>query len=130
MYWVPDLTMNFLVNVQSVGEKGRISLELTEGTHRYRCRVDATTGEAILEDVNDQMGGRVEELAKAATSLSGTGSYRLAFANVDDRLCLWINGSLVEFGDAANLSVAGATASRVPTEADLCPAGISVENVS
>ena len=72
----------------------------------------------------------MKELSKAATSLSGTGSYRLAFANVDDRLCLWINGSLVEFGDAANLSVAGATASRVPTESDLCPVVIAVENVA
>lgn len=130
MYWVPDLTLNCRVNVQSVSDGGRLTLELTEGIYRYRCRIDVATGEAVLEEVNDQLGGRVAELAKATSSLKGTGIHELAFANVDDRLCLWVDNSLVKFGDGANLSVAGATASRVPTESDLCPVGVSVQGLS
>ena len=49
---------------------------------------------------------------------------------MDDRLCLWVNDSLVDFGDAASLSIAGATANPFPEQNDLTPVGIAAKNVS
>lgn len=129
-YWVADLTLNFEVQIDSVSDGGELVVELTEGTSTYRCRVDVNTGAAVLEEINSQLNDRVQTLGEAQTYLSGTGSYSISYANVDDRICLWINNRLVDFGDAALIDQSGATANPFPTNDDLTPAGIAAKGVS
>lgn len=129
-YWVSDLTINFDVDIQSVNEHGQLVIELCEGTSWFRCHIDVQTGMATLRDVNTQLDSRDLELGRAQTSVQGAGSYRLAFANVDDRLCLWVNGGLVDFGDAALLSVDGAIDNSFPEQNDLTPVGIATAGLA
>ncbi|WP_437201548.1 signal peptidase I [Planctomicrobium sp. SH664] len=128
-FWVPDLTIDFDVKVASVKEQGELVVELREGTAWYRCRLQAHSGKAVLEEINTQMNFRVRELGTAQTSFKGAGNYHITFANVDDRLCLWVDGSLADFGDGANLDIAG-TEVPFPTTDDLSPVGIGVQGLA
>ncbi len=128
-YWVADLTLNFDLDVQAVQPGGEVVLELCEGTYWYRCRINPATGAATLEEINVQMNERVKPRGSAETSITGPGSYSISFANVDDRLCLWINDVLVDFGEEASIDLAGATVNRFPTPTDLTPVGIAVTGV-
>ncbi|WP_175517146.1 signal peptidase I [Planctomicrobium piriforme] len=129
-YWVPDLTINFDLNITEIADNAEITLELCEGTSWYRFRVNPKSGEAVLEEVNSQLNGRVKELAKAQTDLKGTGSYRISYANVDDRLLVWIDDALVDFGEGNLLDTTGATANPFPTQQDLTPVGIAARGVT
>ncbi len=129
-YWVRDLTINFDLKIDDVLDGAELVFEICEGTSLYRCLINPATGEATIVEINTQLGNRVNELGKGQTSLTGAGSYGITFANVDDRLCLWVNNSLVEFGAGANLEIAGATVSQYPTQEDLTPIGISASKVS
>ncbi len=129
-YWVPDLTINFNLKIQEIGDQPELILELCEGTTWYRCRIDVSTGAATLEEVNSQLNERVRELATAKTRLKGTGNYRISYANVDDRICLWINDSLVDFGEGALVESPGATGNPYPTQQDLSPVGIATQGIS
>ena len=58
--------------------------------------------------------------------MNSAGTYDLAFANVDDRICLWVNDKLVEFesgGDYESSDV------PQPTQRDLSPCGIAGRHV-
>ena len=99
LFWTGDLTLSLQVDVVEAADEGTLLLELNEGPRKYRCRIDVTSGQASLShtvglnrDVEEE-----QRLASAETKLKGPGSYRLMFANVDDRLCLWIDGRLVDF---------------------------------
>ncbi len=129
-FWVPDLTINFDLQITEVTDSSELILELCEGTSWYRCRTNLKTGEAVLEEVNSQLNDRVRELAKAKTRLMGTGSFRISYANVDDRICLWINDRLVDFGEGALLESPGATGNQYPTDQDMTPVGIATSGVS
>ena len=129
-YWVHDLTINFDLEISEIAAEGQIVLEICEGTSWYRCSIDPTSGEAQLSEINIQLDGREKELATAATPITGTGNYSMTFANVDDRLCLWVNNTLVDFGEAASLEIAGATANTFPEQTDLTPIGIATSGVS
>lgn len=129
-YWVPDLTLNFEVDVSQVAEQGELLIELCEGTIWYRCRINARSGEAVLEEVNSQLDQQTTELARGMTPIRGAGKYRISFANVDDRLCLWVNDRLIDFKDGALLSEAGATGNPFPTDRDLTPVGIAATGLA
>lgn len=129
-FWVPDLTLNLQLDLQELADGAEVVLELCEGTSWYRCRLHPVTGDAVLEEVNSQLNERTQELARATTPLRGPGIYRLAFANVDDRLCLWINRELVDFGSGALLASGGATGNPYPTDRDLTPIGIAASGVT
>src|SRR5690606_6156310 len=100
-YWVGDLTLNFNLEISELADDPELILELCEGTSWYRCRINPQTGEAVLQDVNSQFNERVKELARAQTSIKGAGRYKIPYANVDNRLCLWVDGDLVDFGEGA-----------------------------
>ena len=51
------------------------------------------------------------------------------FANVDDRLILWVNDRVVSFGAGASLDLSNAITATLPTDADLTPAGIAARGV-
>jgi signal peptidase I len=136
-YWVGDLTMSCKATIGAfTGSQSFILLELVEGVRRYRCRIDLPSGQATLTR-NDDLAADPETatdivLARAATSITGSGTYTLKFANVDDRLCLWVNDSwwrsgLIPFGDGAEFEP---PANRNPQDVDLTPAGIAAQGVS
>lgn len=129
-FWNADLTVNFEVRIDSASEDSQLLLELVDGVRAYRCRIDALSGAASLLEVR-QVAGNLEEkeLAAAATDIAGPGEYAISFANVDNRLCLWIDDSLVEFGDGAAYSRHG-LGNNTPTGNDLTPIGIAVRNAS
>lgn len=129
-YWVPDLTINFQLEITDASDKSELTIELCEGTSWYRCRLNPFSGEAVLEEVNSQLNERIRELAKAPTPIKGKGTYQVAFANVDNRLCLWVNGRLIPFGEGAELQHNGATGNPFPTDQDLTPVGIAASGVS
>jgi signal peptidase I len=135
-FWVGDLTLNCTINIASAaGADAQVLLELVEGVRRYRCRIDIPSGRATLTR-NDDLAADSEnspqvELGTAQTPITGPGTYTLRFANVDDRLCLWVNDSwirngLIAFGDKAEFD---APANRRPQVADLLPVGLAARGL-
>jgi signal peptidase I len=123
-YWVGDLTLEGCVRVERA--EGALLLELNEGFRRYRCTIDLATGTAELSHLEDgiDLEGAVETpLARASTRMKSTGTYDVAFANVDERLVLWINGSIVPFD--ADTTYAPAQLPG-PHRRDVAPAGIAL----
>ena len=117
-HWVGDLTLSASVDVTS--PKGELCLELVKGGLPHRCIINVQTGAARLT--------RGEQtLLEHDSPIKGPGRYQVDFANVDDRLTLWVNGRSVyesgveyERGDEV----------PIPTAADLSPAGVAVRNGS
>jgi signal peptidase I len=124
-FWTGDLTLNCRVEILDAGDDGQILLELVEGLRWYRCRIDLTTGNAALSVIDGVLtpdDPEERELATASTELRGLGAFEVTFANVDDRLCLWVDGTLVDFGGDAEYDQ---PALSKPTERDLTPVGIA-----
>jgi hypothetical protein len=90
LHWVGDLMVEADVDVQE--SRGELLLDLVEGGRHFKCRIDLKTGEATLTAENDESFKRT-----AKTSISSPGNYRVAFANFDDQLLLWVDGDLVSF---------------------------------
>ena len=95
MHWVGDLAVQCDVDVEQA--KGQLALDLVEAGCHFRCAIDLKTGQATLQTLQRDAQQPSNLSEPTATPLSGAGSYRLLFANVDDRLMLWVDGDLVEF---------------------------------
>lgn len=121
-FWVGDLTVSFDVDVQT--ETGEFYVELMRGDRHYRVRFDVKTGQAKLYYIEDFPNPEpVEtELATVETDFQGKGSHTVMFANVDQRLCLWIDGSEVDLGQKTEYQ---APVSPAPRTGDLAPVGIA-----
>ena len=130
-YWVGDLTLSVRADIQTVADGGTFILELNEGTRAYRCRIDVISGKAELILRSGLSRDRKDEkvLATAETSIRGKGRYRFRFANVDQRLCLWINNTLVDFGPEAAYEFPE-TSNPSPQDEDLIPAGIAAQKLN
>src|SRR5690606_35164559 len=75
-----------------------------------------------------QMGLNEErELAAAPTPVAGAGTWDIEFANVDDRLALWVDGDLIDFGAGAEYTRDNLTA-HIALDSDLSPVGIAAAN--
>jgi signal peptidase I len=125
LYWVPDLTLSASVTVESVTAESRLTFELTESDRIYQCEFIPMTGavEIYLKLHSDPTRTL---LTQTQTELQGAGTWSVSFANVDQRLCLWIDGAPVELGQTCtfdNLMRHG------PTNADLTPAGIAATRI-
>lgn len=128
-FWVGDLTVSCTLEIEEVAPGGALMLELCEGPFAYRCQIDPTTGVAQLYSVaNFLKPGESTLLDEASTSITGAGSYDLSFANVDDRLCLWVNGSLVQFPEQGIYQRNPNDPSHIAQKSDLSPIGIGVKN--
>jgi signal peptidase I len=130
-YWVGDLTLGCNVKIDQLAESAELVLELNKGVHRFRCRINPNSGEAQLLRVVWLNRGDEEEdlLAKATTSLQGTGQHRVEFANVDQRLCLWIDGRLIDFGGKSEYTLSEVE-NLGPQEEDLTPIGIAARGMN
>jgi signal peptidase I len=125
LHWVGDLMVEADVNVEEA--RGELLLDLVEGGRHFTATIDLKTGEAKLAADGDD-----SFKPTAKTSITSPGKYRLAFANVDDQLHLWIDGGLVAFDGPTTYDVDkifGDRASILPATSDvdpgdLAPAGI------
>ncbi len=128
IFWVGDLTVSGLLDIHGQpGGNAAALLELVEGHRQYRCEINLVSGEATLSRSDDlNPAGPFVELGKAATKLRGAGAHRFRFANVDDRVVLWIDGSVISFGDAAEYQPPVLPG---PQPGDLAPVGIAVRGV-
>ncbi len=113
-HWVGDLALECTVEVHSA--TGEVILELIEGGERFQARFDVATGEATLS-----IGSRPDWRPTAATRVRGPGTYRLRFANCDDKLYVWVNDRFLEFDVPTRYAGLNNDA---PTEADRQPAAV------
>jgi signal peptidase I len=117
-HWVGDLTLSAGVEVASA--RGELSFELIKGGLPHRCIIDLQTG------VTRFLRGE-QTLAEHDSPLKGLGHYQVEFANVDDRLTLWVNGrSIFESG----VEFESGDEAPIPTAADLAPAAIAIRGGS
>ncbi len=117
--WVGDLILE--CEIQPDQARGELTLELCKGVDRFQARFDLGTGECRLVRVGDH-----KPLALQPTALKGGGKHAVRFANVDQRLTVWVDDAL-PFGDG--VSYAPPTTDG-PTEAnDLEPAGVALRGV-
>jgi signal peptidase I len=116
--WVGDLSLDCDVAVQQA--QGGLTLELSKGVDRFQARWDLNTGVCTLVRLHD---GREDTLASRDTNLKKPGSYHLRFANVDERLTVWVDNAL-PFEDG---QVYDPPSQRGPTENDLQPASIGAQ---
>jgi signal peptidase I len=113
--WVGDLMIDCEVTIDQ--PQGELVLELAKSVDRFQARFNLATGECTLNRLKDG-----KELDKKPTELK-KGTHHIRFANVDDRLVVWVDRTL-PFGDGVNYDPAR---QRGPTrENDLKPASIGV----
>ncbi len=125
-HWVGDLAVSCQLDVES--SSGELWLELIEAGRAMTCRIDVQTGKAQLaiEGLDDYQ-------PAADTDFEGPGTYRVLFANVDDRLMLWLDDDLrgdlylVEFNSPTEFGPLGNTQ---PTQRDLSPASIGSQGLA
>lgn len=124
-HWVGDLLLECQLDL--VGADGKALLDLVKGGKHFGCEIDCATGAARLsiEGVGDYH-------PTAQTAMHGKGSHRLAFANVDGQLLLWIDGSAVAFdGPTTYESLSNDVPQSTPRDPlDLAPAGIGSQSSS
>lgn len=117
--WVADLVLQCDVNVEKA--EGEIVLELSRGADRFQARFTLANNTCTLVRLQD---GKKPETLASADSGVGAGTYRLRFANVDQRLAVWVDRSLI-FGDGVAYDP---PKQRGPVAAnDLQPASIGVK---
>lgn len=128
IHWVSDLMVEADVNAQSGGS---LLLDLVRGGKHFTCTVDLKTGEAKLSAEN-----LPDYSPKADTAVKAPGTHHLGFANFDDRLLLWVDGSLVHFDAPTEYDVAkiyGDRSNILPQSSDtdlgdLAPVGIGARD--
>jgi signal peptidase I len=117
--WVGDLILD--CEVQTDAAQGELTLELSKGVDRFRARWDLSIGVCTLLRVQ---GEKEEKLDSKPTGLKGGGTHQVRFANVDERLMVWVDEAL-PFGAGATYDapkIEGAT-----KENDLEPASVGLK---
>jgi signal peptidase I len=87
--WVGDLILECEAAIDN--PQGELTLELSKGVDRFQARWDLSTGVCTLLRLNAD---GEQKLESKPTALHKKGSYRLRFANVDERLIVWVDGDL------------------------------------
>jgi signal peptidase I len=114
--WAGDLMVECMLTVDRA--QGEFCLELSRGVDRFRACLDLATGNCTLSRVGRD--GKVQELARKPTAVSKAGEHRLRFANVEQRLTLWVDDEL-PFADGVAYD---APAEPGPTANDLEPVSL------
>jgi signal peptidase I len=116
--WVGDLILECEVTVEQA--TGDLVLELSKGVDRFRARWQLASGDCTLTRLTQ---GKEQELDRKPTSLKDKGKYRVRFANVDERLTIWVDDQL-PFGDGVAYDQ---PRERGPFANDLEPASIGTK---
>jgi signal peptidase I len=125
--WVGDLTVHGTLEV--LAAEGFVTFELVEGARRYRCQFDLASGQGQFSYQHEQSRDEDPFLPageKFDARMNSTGKYDVTFANVDDRLCAWVDGRLVkalEFDEGSRY--APPRQPVFPTEQDKSPVAIA-----
>jgi signal peptidase I len=91
--WVGDLMLECKLTVEE--PKGEFWMELSKGVDRFQARFNLQTGVCTLyRIVREGNILKAVELDKKDTSVKGSGTYLLRFANYDERLTVWVNRDL------------------------------------
>src|SRR5262249_39176107 len=97
--WVGDLILECEVTVDD--PLGELVLELSRGVDRCRARWDLGSGKCTLLRLKQAHLAEerppeddFREVGEATTPLKGAGTHRLRFANVDQRLTVWVDEAL------------------------------------
>jgi len=119
IHWVGDLVVECELQIDK--PEGQIVLRLVEGGRYFDCTIDPATGAATLS-----ISGLESFRPTAQTPIVGAGTYRVAFANFDNQLYLWVDRSTFDRGamefDAP--TAYGDLGNHVPTVEDLAAARI------
>jgi signal peptidase I len=91
--WVGDLILECEV---TAGDGGEVTLELSKGLNRFQARFAG--GQVTLS----RTGPGEKEFGSWPCKVNGPGKYKLRFANVDCRLRVWVNDSVVPVGTATD----------------------------
>lgn len=118
-HWVGDLTVSLTLDVPAE-RKGRVRVELVKAGVPNRCEIDLAADTVSLWHGDRQVGPPV------AAGVARAGRHQIRFANVDDRLTLYVDGRL-PFGDGVSFEAGDAVA---PTTADLDPVGIASQGAA
>ena len=140
IHWTGDLAGDFEITTER--DTTSLSLMLVESGVEHECRIDLKTGEGTLTvlvdgkpvnafiDANNQLADK----ATAATSIRAGGKHRVRFANVDDTLVLWVDGTPVKWSPSGNLQSEAylAFGNRIPKSTpsnplDAAPIAIGIE---
>jgi signal peptidase I len=114
--WVGDLMLECKLKVEKAG--GEFCMELSKGVDRFQALFDLQTGECTLVHLGED--GKRVVLATKPTRLKAPGEYDLRFANIDERLTVWVDRDL-PFDDGVTYSE---PTTRGPTGNDLEPASL------
>jgi signal peptidase I len=123
--WVNDLILECEV-VLPDKPSGELTLELSRGVERYRAGWDLGSADGLCTLYRVAADGE-KKLESKPTALARPGAHRLRFANVDDRLTVWVDGTL-PFGDGVAYSPPAEAGPKA--ENDLEPAGIGVRGAA
>jgi signal peptidase I len=105
--WATDLIVECQVRAEKA--EGKLVLELSRGPSRFQAEFDFAANTCTLYRLKD--GEKPEQLGTAETAALARGPVNLRFANVDDRLLVWVNEQL-SFGQGVEYTV---TPKLVPT---------------
>lgn len=130
--WVGDLILECEVTIEKA--QGDLVLELVKGVDKFRAQWDLGAGTCTLLRLEN---GDEQKLETKPSRLK-PGNHKLRFANVDQRLTVWVDEDLV-FGDGVTYQ-APDKADRnnlnqrvlleLPTKNDLEPASVGVRGTS
>jgi signal peptidase I len=126
-HWVGDLALDVQLTVKE--PRGSVILELVKGGHQFRCQIDLAPGENQGR-AEFSISGVPDFKHSVQTAIRGPGTYEVSFANVDEQLLLWVNGTVTTFDIDPPLQL-GKPVERPVTPgsaeaSDLSPAGIAV----
>ncbi len=96
-FWVPDLMIECDVRVED--PKAVVVLELARGLDRFRARFDMAKQRCSL--VRKTPTGE-DILSSLDVDFRQPGEYHLRLANFDQRLTVWVDGDVLDFGDAGD----------------------------
>lgn len=100
VHWVADLACEAFVEVRS--DEGILKLDLVKAGVHFSCEIDVKTGRATLACDQEKIGfvsnsQRVTQTPTAVTPIRGKGSYKIRYANADDKIYLWVNEKVIQF---------------------------------
>ena len=127
-FWVGDLTINASIDVEAANADSAIQIQLVEGPQTFNATLELQSGKVTLTSLESNNLEAVEvQLATGQGPLLQSGRHDVSFANVDDRLCLWIDDRLIEFDQPTTYV---SSDQPDPGEADLAPCGIAIRNAT
>jgi len=109
IHWTGDLAAEF--EIKTSADAQSLALLIVEAGVEHECRIDLKTGQATITVLLDgkpveaflQPGQPLAAKASANTSVRAGGKHRIRFANVDDTLVLWVDGSPVKWSPSGEL---------------------------